>query len=140
MAASAIARMEFQLLISKKMDAISIAGIRCYGYTGALPEEQVLGQWFEVDLTLWLDLSLASHSDVLEDTFNYCQAITTVKHIVKTSKFALIERLSGEIAKTILEEELIEKVHVKLTKVAAPIPDFDGKISIELTREKDGNK
>jgi len=27
------------------------------GYTGYLPEEQVLGQWFEVDVTLWLDLS-----------------------------------------------------------------------------------
>lgn len=31
------------------MDSIHVTGIRCYGYTGLLPEEQVLGQWFEVD-------------------------------------------------------------------------------------------
>ncbi|MDB9512135.1 dihydroneopterin aldolase, partial [Kamptonema animale CS-326] len=26
------------------MDSIQLTGIRCYGYTGYLPEEQVLGQ------------------------------------------------------------------------------------------------
>ena len=122
------------------MDAISIEGIRCYGYTGVLPEEQVLGQWFEVDLTLWLDLSVASHSDILEDTINYHPIITTVQHLVKTSKFALIERLAGEIAKAILADKLVEKVKVKLIKVAAPIPDFDGKIAIELTRANEEDK
>ncbi len=118
------------------MDAISITGIRCYGYTGVLPEEQVLGQWFEVDLKLWLDLSLASESDLLENTLDYRQTIAIAKGIVKTSKFALIEKLAGEIVGAILEQELVEKVEVRLTKVAAPIPDFGGKISIELTRSK----
>ena len=118
------------------MDAISITGIRCYGYTGVLPEEQVLGQWFEVDLKLWLDLSLASESDLLENTLDYRQTIAIVKGIVKTSKFALIEKLAGEIVRAVLEQKLVEKVEVRLTKVAAPIPDFGGKISIELTRSK----
>ncbi len=36
------------------MDCIHVTGIRAYGYTGYLPEEQSLGQWFEVDLKLWL--------------------------------------------------------------------------------------
>jgi dihydroneopterin aldolase len=118
------------------MDAISITGIRCYGYTGVLPEEQVLGQWFEVDLKLWLDLSLASQSDLLENTLDYRATIAIVKGIVKTSKFALIEKLAGEIVRAVLEQELVEKVEVRLTKVAAPIPDFGGKIAIELTRSK----
>ncbi|MGB3691174.1 MAG: dihydroneopterin aldolase, partial [Spirulinaceae cyanobacterium] len=39
------------------MDRIKVSQIRCYGYTGYLQEEKVLGQWFEVDLTLWLDLT-----------------------------------------------------------------------------------
>ncbi len=30
------------------MDTIHVTGIRAYGYTGYLAEEQVLGQWFEV--------------------------------------------------------------------------------------------
>ncbi len=118
------------------MDAISITGIRCYGYIGFFKEEQVLGQWFEVDLKLWLDLTLASQSDFLENTLDYSQIIAIVKEIIKNSKFALIEKLAGEIVKAILKQELVEKVEIRLTKVAAPIPDFDGKIAIELTRSK----
>jgi dihydroneopterin aldolase len=41
------------------------------------------------------------------------------------------------IADSILEDqEGINQVQVILSKPAAPIPDFSGKISIELTRSK----
>lgn len=118
------------------MDSIHLTGIRGYGYTGFLPEEQVLGQWFEVDLTLWFDLSPAGNSDALEKTVDYRDAIATVQQLVKTSKFALVERLASAIADAILQYERVTQVQVRLTKVAAPIPDFDGKITIELTRTK----
>jgi dihydroneopterin aldolase len=116
------------------MDCIHLTGIRGYGYTGALPEEQVLGQWFEVDLTLWLDLTQPGNSDRLEDTFDYRAAIAIVQHLVKTAKFALLERLATAIANALLESQLIEQVQVRLTKPAAPIPDFTGQVTIELIR------
>ncbi|PSO99054.1 MAG: dihydroneopterin aldolase [Cyanobacteria bacterium SW_6_48_11] len=96
------------------MDSIQLTGIRCYGYTGFLPEEQVLGQWFEVDLI-----------------------IATVKHLVKTAKFALVEKLASAIADAILESESVQQVRVQLSKPAAPIPDFGGKIAIDITRRRD---
>jgi dihydroneopterin aldolase len=116
------------------MDCIHLEGIRTYGYTGYLPEEQVLGQWFEVDVTLWLDLSVAGESDAIEDTIDYRHIISTVQHLVKTSKFALVERLATAIAQSILAVKGIEQVQVKLSKPAAPIADFSGKITIDLTR------
>jgi len=116
------------------MDCIHLEGIRCYGYTGYLPEEQVLGQWFEVEVTLWLDLSMAGKSDAIEDTIDYRNIISTVQHLVKTSKFALVERLATAIAESILQVKGVEQVKVRLSKPAAPIPDFGGKITIELTR------
>ncbi|MFP4221915.1 MAG: dihydroneopterin aldolase [Phormidium sp.] len=116
------------------MDCIELSQIRCYGYTGFLPEEQVLGQWFEVDLTLWLDLASATHSDAIEDTLDYRQAIAQVKDIIKTEKFALVERLAGAIADAMLNLEKVEQVRVRLSKPAAPIPDFGGRITIEITR------
>lgn len=116
------------------MDCIHLTGIRCYGYTGALPEEQSLGQWFEVDLTLWLDLSLAGHSDRLADTLDYRGVITTVQQLVKTAKFTLLERLATAIADSVLKLQSVEQVQVRLTKLAAPIPDFTGQVAIELTR------
>ncbi len=116
------------------MDSIEITGIRCYGYTGYLPEEQTLGQWFEVDLILWLDLAPAAKTDEIEDTFDYREAITTVKEIIKTSKFALVEKLVNAIANAILALDKVEKVQIKLSKLAAPIPDFGGKITLNITR------
>lgn len=116
------------------MDSIEITGIRCYGYTGYLPEEQTLGQWFEVDLILWLDLAPAALTDEIEDTFDYREAIATVKKIIKTSKFALIEKLVNAIADAILALDKVEKVQLKLSKPAAPIPDFGGKITLNVTR------
>lgn len=116
------------------MDRICITGIREYGYTGALPEEQVLGQWFEVDMTLWRDLAVASKSDRLEDTHDYRSTIQTVKTLIQTKKFALIEALASAIAEATLSHTDIHQVRVQLTKVAAPIPGFDGRITIDITR------
>ncbi|GAB1540620.1 dihydroneopterin aldolase [Scytonema sp. NUACC21] len=119
------------------MDCIHLTGIRSYGYTGYLQEEQVLGQWFEVDLKLWLDMSKAGKTDAIEDTVDYRSIISLVQDIVKKSKFALVERLATFIADSILESsDRVTQVQVILTKPAAPIPDFGGKISIDLTRVK----
>jgi 7,8-dihydroneopterin aldolase/epimerase/oxygenase len=123
------------------LDQIHLTGIRGYGYTGALPEEQVLGQWFAVDLTLWLDLSQAGASDRLSDTLNYCTIIEPVKHLLSTARYTLLERLATEIAQSILHPPvphaiLVHQVRVRLVKPHAPIPDFDGNITIELTRSR----
>lgn len=118
------------------MDSIQISRIRCYGYTGLLPEEQVLGQWFEVDLTLWLDLARAGESDNIQQTCDYRQAIAAVKERIKTAKFALVEKLAAAIADDILQLGSVKQVRVQLTKPAAPIPDFGGKITIDITRNR----
>jgi dihydroneopterin aldolase len=116
------------------MDRLYVNNIRAYGYTGALPEEQVLGQWFSVDLVLWLDLAEAGQSDRLSDTYDYCQAVKTVQHLVQTCKFTLIEKLAETIAQSILTSAPIQQVQVRLTKPTPPIPNFSGSITVELTR------
>lgn len=116
------------------MDFIEVNGIRCYGYTGYLPEEQVLGQWFEVDLVLRVDLKAAGTSDNIDDTCDYRQAIAIVKHHITTRKVALIEKLTEMIAQEILSLPNVNQVRIRLSKLAPPIPDFGGKITIDITR------
>ena len=116
------------------MDSIQVDGIRAYGYVGYLPEERVLGQWFEVDLTLWVDLAPASYSDSIEDTLDYREAIAIVKEEITTAKFDLIEKLIEAIAQKLLNLEKVTQVRVKLSKPAAPIPDFSGRITLDITR------
>jgi 7,8-dihydroneopterin aldolase/epimerase/oxygenase len=118
------------------MDFIQLTGIRCYGYTGYLPAEQFLGQWFEVDLRMGVDLAPAGQSDRIEDTLDYRSVIAAVKEIISTAKFALVEKLAETIMTTVLDFDRVQQVELKLYKPAAPIPDFGGKITIELTRSK----
>ncbi|MEB3358991.1 MAG: dihydroneopterin aldolase [Synechococcales bacterium] len=118
------------------MDTIEVTGIRAYGYTGALPEENVLGQWFEVNLTLWCDLIAAGKSDRLTDTYDYRSAIQTVQTLVKTSRFVLIEKLAAAIADALLEDPILDQVEVRLTKVSPPIPDFSGSVVVTIRRDR----
>ncbi|MEM9004918.1 MAG: dihydroneopterin aldolase [Cyanobacteria bacterium P01_F01_bin.86] len=119
------------------MDTLQISDIRAYGYTGALPEENVLGQWFRVDLTLQIDLQKAGATDVLADTHDYRGAIAAVHTLIQKQPFKLIESLASEIAKAVLQtDERLSQVTVKLTKLAAPIPDFTGTIAVEIVRDR----
>jgi 7,8-dihydroneopterin aldolase/epimerase/oxygenase len=118
------------------MDFIQLTGIRCYGYTGYLQEERFLGQWFEVDLRIGLNLAPAGQSDQIDDTLDYRSVIAAVKEIISTAKFDLVEKLGDTIITKVLEFDKVQQVELKLHKPAAPIPDFGGRITIELTRNR----
>jgi 7,8-dihydroneopterin aldolase/epimerase/oxygenase len=118
-------------------DCLHLRGIRGYGYTGALPEEQILGQWFEVDLQIYLDLSVAGQSDVLADTLHYGPLIAQIQEMIGRSHYALVERLATVIAEAVLADPRVEQVKVCLIK-KPPIPDFSGQIQVEILRSKQG--
>lgn len=115
-------------------DCIHLEGIRAYGYTGFFAEEQTLGQWYEVELKLWLDLSKPAQNDYLDDTYDYSSDIKAILHLIRTAKFKLIERLAGAIADIILASGKVNQVYVRLVKVSPPIPDFTGTVAVEITR------
>lgn len=118
-------------------DKIEVTGIRAYGYIGALPEETILGQWFEVDLILWMDLSVAGKSDNLADTHNYADIIQQTQRIIQTEKFKLIERLAAAIAAQALDNDArLQKVQVTVTKLTAPVPNFDGRVAVMIERSR----
>lgn len=120
-----------------KTDCIRVTGIRAYGYIGALPEENILGQWFEVDVTLWMDLSVAGKSDDLADTHNYADIIQQTQETIQTEKFKLIERLADAIAtQALLNDPRLEKVQVTVTKLTAPVPNFDGRVAVVIERTR----
>lgn len=122
---------------SSVMDAIHLSNIRAYGYTGALPEENVLGQWFQADITLYIDLTAATASDRLADTHDYRTVINGTQQIIRDAKFALIERLAGAISTMALDSDpRLQRVTVKVTKLTPPIPDYTGQVAVEITRDR----
>lgn len=122
---------------SLNRDRLNIHNLRCYGYTGYLPEENQLGQWFVIDLSLTLDLTAASQSDDLNDSLDYAQVIAQVSQLVKTARFKTIERLAGAIADHLLATApQVTQLILQLTKLTPPIPDFSGQVSIRLQRQR----
>ncbi|OIP77696.1 MAG: ribonuclease H [Oscillatoriales cyanobacterium CG2_30_44_21] len=114
---------------------IYLKNVRAYGYVGYLPEENVLGQWFAVDATLWVDFEKSTHNDEIEDTVNYISCIQKIEKLIQTQKYKLIERLAGAIADSLLEDSKISQVEVKVIK-HPPIPNFQGSVTVEITRSR----
>ena len=118
------------------LDAIEIQGIRAYGSTGFLPEEQVLGQWFELDLWLWLDLSITGGDDDLAHSLDYALVVERATTLLETSRFRTIERLNTAILEAVLAFPPVQQARARLVKVAPPIPGFAGRIAVAMTRSK----
>ncbi len=118
------------------MDTLRISGIRAWGYTGFFDAEQELGQWFEVDLAIQLDLSICGADDELAHSLNYATVIERVKALVQASRDRTIERLNSRLCDAVLAFPQVRQVRSSLTKVAAPIPGFDGRVCVEMTRRR----
>ena len=117
-------------------DSIVIRGIRGYGYTGFFEAEQSLGQWFEVDLRIAVDLARCGEEDDLAHTLDYSEVVQRVKELLETRRCRTIERLATLIAEAVLAFPQAQRLWIRLSKVAAPIPGFDGRIAIELERSR----
>ena len=119
------------------MDKIGINGISVYGYHGALPEEQRLGQPFRVSLELELDTRPAAAADALEKTVNYAAVVQAVEAIVQGERVCLIETLAERIASRVLAEfPLVQAVTVKVEKPFAPVAArFEG-ICVTIRRTR----
>jgi 7,8-dihydroneopterin aldolase/epimerase/oxygenase len=121
--------------VQKFMDIIHINGIKAFGYLGVLKEENVLGQWFIVDLQIAIDLSIAGKSDALADTHSYVEIVQETQRLIQTEKFKLIERLAEAVADYALKSDhRIQQITVKVTKPTPPIPNFSGTVAVEITR------
>ena len=100
---------------------ISINNIRLYAYHGCLEEEAKIGGNYVIDLIIHADYSDASKNDDLSQTVDYCEVFEIVKQEMKI-KSKLIEHASQRIASALKAKiSKIEKVEVKLTKIAPPV-------------------
>lgn len=118
------------------MDKIIMDGMEFWGFHGVFPEEQLRGQTFIVDVTLWIDLERAGSTDDLLDTVNYGELYEKIKYIVEQKRFNLIEALAKNIADIALGEEKVAKTLVRVKKPQAPIKGKFNYMAVEMEREK----
>lgn len=118
------------------MDYIHLNDMEFYGYHGALPEENKLGQRFRLTVSLATDLAEAGQTDDLSKTMNYAEVYEMCKNIVEGEAVHLIETVAETVAGTIMTDfaEKVIGVRVLLIKPDPPIHGHYASVSVEITR------
>ncbi len=75
-----------------------------------------------MDITVWIDLTVAAASDDLADTVDYGVLAQRAADIVAGPPRQLIETVGAEIADDVLRDERVHAVEVIVHKPGAPIP------------------
>jgi dihydroneopterin aldolase len=115
-------------------DRIELRGLRALGIHGALPEEQLRAQPFEVDVDVVTDVRAAGASDDLDDTVDYGAIAATVERLVTTERFALLERLATRIAEEVCGDRRVLSVTVTVRKLRPPVPVDLTSAAVRITR------
>jgi 7,8-dihydroneopterin aldolase/epimerase/oxygenase len=104
-------------------DRIEIRDLRVTGTHGVLPEERDRPQPFAVDITAWVDMTAAQHSDDLADTVDYGALAKAAADVVEGRSYRLLEALAGRLASALLiVDARLEAVEVTVRKLRPPLP------------------
>lgn len=117
-------------------DRIVLAGLRFFGYHGALPEERARGQEFVVDVEVEADLAAAGRSDALEDTVDYREVYEAARAVTTGTPRQLLEAVAEEIAGRVLALARVDAVTVRVRKPRAPLPGPLDSSAVEVRRSR----
>lgn len=119
------------------MDKIILNQMKFYGFHGLFPEENRLGQRFNVDVQLFLDLKKAGVTDEMSHSIDYGQVYELTKKIVEGEAKNLIEAVAESIAEILLSSfPLLHACKVKVIKPDPPIVGHYDSVAVEIYREK----
>ena len=119
-------------------DRIELRGLRAVGIHGALPEERVRAQPFEVDLDIIADLSAPGRSDDLDDTVDYGAVTEAAATVLAGPPVYLLERLAERIAEVTLDVAGTRATAVVVTvrKLRPPVPADLASAAVTVTRRR----
>ncbi|MBZ0270266.1 dihydroneopterin aldolase [bacterium] len=118
---------------------ITLADIGLVGHHGYHAAEKELGQRFELDVDLWVDIESAGASDDLEDAVNYELVYTLVEKTMREDRFSLLEALATDLVESIYEEFEVEGVTVRVRKPSIPGCPNVGYVEVEVNRGQIGS-
>jgi len=100
---------------------ILLENIKIYAYHGVLPEENIIGTYYIINLELHADLWKAAETDNLEDTISYAEVNEIIHHEMKIPS-KLLEHVAGRIINKIHQQfPQINCIKIKITKTNPPM-------------------
>ncbi|HCP41212.1 MAG TPA: dihydroneopterin aldolase [Cryomorphaceae bacterium] len=119
------------------MHQIDVHGIRVYSNHGCMPEESVIGSHYEVNISVWADLSASVTSDNLEDTVDYV-ALNTIAEEEMAVRAELLEVVCQRIIDRIMNEHpMVQKAWINVAKLSPPINGDVERVALTFTADRD---
>lgn len=110
---------------------LRMEGMKFYAFHGVLPQENLVGAYFYIDLKLKTDFTNAAKTDELEGTVSYADIHTVVKEEMAIPS-KLLEHVCQRIATRILNDfPTIESLDICLYKENPPMGACARKIGVE---------
>lgn len=108
--------------------------LNLWAHVGVLPQEKLLGQYFSLDFSLWIDLENSAEKDDISTTADYSVAIRDLQKLSFSTCCSTIEHFSDRILDCL--ENLYGSVpmQISLRKCAPPVSGFTGTVAIERKR------
>jgi dihydroneopterin aldolase len=120
----------------KNLQRIDVKGIRLFAYHGCMDEESRIGTDYEVNLSVWADLTTSAQTDKLKDTVDYVALNRIVKEEMAI-RAKLLEVVAQRIINRILAEEpLVQRVKVSVSKLAPPIQGDVERVIVVFNKER----
>ena len=106
---------------------VHIDGIRLHARHGVLPQEQLTGNDYIINVRVGYDISRAMQTDDVADTLNYAEVYNIIKEEMSIPS-KLIEHVAGRIANRLMDSySQISSVMLRITKCNPPMgADCDG--------------
>jgi 7,8-dihydroneopterin aldolase/epimerase/oxygenase len=124
-------------------DSVFVTGLVLHAYHGVMQHEAKVGQTFQLDLKLAVDLAEASRTDMLKHTVSYDAVVKTATEAFCSRRYRLVEAAAGAVADAVLTNFLqVSAVTVTVHKPHAPIAaTFDDVgVTIERPRHNRGGR
>ena len=118
------------------MGRIALEGLDFHAFHGVYPHERESGNWFEIDIAVETDFSLAAENDDLAATVNYETLFRIVKDEMEIPS-KLLETVAGKIvADVLLAFPSVTLVEFKISKLNPPIGGKCKRSSVSLVKKR----
>jgi len=114
---------------------IFLEDVKIYAHHGVLPEENIIGTYYILNLELHSDLWKASETDDLNDTISYADINDLIHQEMKIPS-KLLEHVAGRIIGQVHEKfPEITFIKLKITKTSPPMKGELKGASVEFEKD-----
>ena len=121
-------------------DTVFVSSLALHAYHGVMQHEAKVGQTFNLDLVLDIDLAEASRTDKLAHTVGYDQVVEVAAAAFCARRYRLVEAAAGAVAEAVLDRfPTVVSVRVTVHKPHAPIAATFADVGVTITRARKKN-